>query len=120
MARRISGRGTGDGDAAAIRELCRAPNVGPATAGDLLRLGIRRIEDLAGKDPDRLYDALCRRDGAPHDVCVRDVFHALVLFAETGEARPWWFFSQARKAREARGADAPRPRTHGSPAPRRR
>ncbi|MBI3271482.1 MAG: mitomycin resistance protein [Planctomycetes bacterium] len=92
---------TASADVTARKRLLQLPNVGPATAGDLLRLGITRKEELAGRDPDRLYDALCRIDGAPHDVCLRDVFAALVAFANGGPALPWWSFSAERKAREA-------------------
>ena len=47
--------------AAARREaeitLRAIPNVGPAPADDLIRLGITRLEDLAGRDSDELYGA---------------------------------------------------------------
>jgi hypothetical protein len=78
------------------------PNVGPATADDLLRLGIRRPEDLVGRDPDALYDELTVLDGVPHDPCMRDMLAAVVSYAETGRAAPWWHFTPERKAREGR------------------
>ena len=58
------------------RRLRALPNVGPAMADDLMRLGIGRVEDLIGRDGDELYEALCRLDGVRHDPCVRDVFAA--------------------------------------------
>ncbi len=76
------------------------PNVGPAMAEDLLRLGILRLEDAAGQDPDALYRALCVLDGVRQDPCVRDVFAAVVAYANGEEARPWWAFTPARKARD--------------------
>ena len=81
--------------------LCAIPNVGPATAGDLIRLGLTRLEDMAGRDPEELYTTLCRLDGVRHDPCVRDVFAAVVAYANGEEARPWWAFSAERKACEA-------------------
>lgn len=81
-------------------ELERIPNVGPAMAGDLLRLGITRTSDLVNRDPDQMYDELCRIDGKRHDPCVRDVFAAVVDFARGGPARPWWHFTPDRKARD--------------------
>ncbi len=76
------------------------PNVGPATARDLIRLGITRPEDAAGRDPDELYWALCALDGRRIDPCVRDVFAAVVAYANGEEARPWWAFTPARKERD--------------------
>jgi hypothetical protein len=82
--------------------LCAIPNVGPATAGDLIRLGITCLEDMAGRDAEELYGTLCRLDRVRHDPCVRDVFAAVVAYANGEEARPWWAFTPARKAHEAR------------------
>jgi hypothetical protein len=82
-------------------DLERLPNVGPSTAGDLRRVDVRRIEDLVGLDPDRLYERLCERDGVRHDPCVRDVLESAIRFAEGGPPYAWWFFSRRRKAREA-------------------
>jgi hypothetical protein len=96
-----------DGYAAAAARLRAIPNVGPAIASDLIRLGVTRVEDAAGRDPDALYAALCALDGRRHDPCVRDVFAAVVAYANGEGARPWWTFTPARKARDARTA-APR------------
>lgn len=85
-------------DAAA--RLQTIPNVGPAIAADLIRLGILRTEDAAGQDPDVLYARLCAMDGTRHDPCVRDTFEAVVAYAGGAPARPWWEYSRERKARE--------------------
>lgn len=90
-------RPTGEPEAA--RRLQQIPNVGPAIAQDLMRLGISRLEDLAGREPDELYEALCQRDGVRHDPCMHDVFTAIVAYARGEPARPWWAYSAARKAR---------------------
>jgi hypothetical protein len=89
----------------ASRDLQRLPNVGPAIAGDLLRLGVTSPRQLARRDPVRMYATLCRLDGVRHDPCLLDVFAAIVAHARGGPARPWWEFSRARKRREgvARG-----------------
>jgi hypothetical protein len=99
---RDTGRDLTDADRVAWRALQTMPNVGPAIARDLLRLGIRRPEDLAGQNPDALYDELALLDGAPSDPCVRDVFTAVVEYAETGQPVPWWHFTPDRKAREGK------------------
>lgn len=89
---------------AAARALLDIPNVGPATALDLVRLGIASKRALAGRSPERLYRRLCALDGVRHDPCVLDVFASAVAFAEGGPPRPWWEFSAARKRAEERAA----------------
>ncbi len=76
------------------------PNVGPKMAAELLKLGVRCLEDAAGRDPDEMYHELCAIDAKRHDPCVRDVFAAVVSYADGGPARPWWEFTLERKARE--------------------
>jgi hypothetical protein len=76
------------------------PNIGPAMALDLIRLGVRSKADLAGwSDGRELYDALCELEGVRLDPCVWDVFEAAVDFARGGPPRPWWEYSKIRKAR---------------------
>jgi hypothetical protein len=87
----------------ALTRLQEIPNVGPAMAGDLVKVGILRLEDAAGKDPDEMYQAVCVADGMRHDPCVRDVFAAVVAHAGGEPAQPWWVFSRRRK--EAEGAE---------------
>jgi Pathogenicity locus len=91
----------------AMARLQQIPNVGPKMARALLKLGIRSLEDAAGKDPDEMYYELCAIEAKRHDPCVRDVFAAVISYAEGGPARPWWEFTPERKAREeARRQDA--------------
>ena len=84
-------------DAVAMKELQRIPNIGPSIAQDLIRLKIRSLKDLAGKEPEKLYARLCRMDGVRHDPCLLDVFTAVVKIADGGPARPWWEYSRLRK-----------------------
>ncbi|MEP7234485.1 MAG: helix-hairpin-helix domain-containing protein [Ignavibacteriota bacterium] len=81
-------------------ELLGLTNIGPATAGDLERLGIRTIEKLKKSDPKKLYERLAKMDGYPHDICVLDVFTAIIENAKTGDERSWWYYSRLRKARK--------------------
>lgn len=85
-----------------VARLQEIPNVGPKMAADLLKLGVRRLEDAAGRDSDEMYNELCALDAKRHDPCVRDVFAAVVSFAEGSPARPWWEFTPQRKNREAK------------------
>ena len=81
------------------RGLLALPNVGPATALDLVRLGISDPKQLRKRDPDRMYDALCKLDGVHHDPCLLDVFASVVAFVNGAPARPWWAYTPKRKAR---------------------
>src|SRR5215213_8349017 len=84
----------------AVARLKRIPNVGPKMAGELLKLGVTRLEDAAGNDPEEMYLELCAIDAKRHDPCVRDVFAAVVSYADGGPAKPRWEFTPERKARE--------------------
>ena len=81
-----------------IRTLTDLPNVGPAVAADLRRLGIDSPEQLKGRDAFALYDQLCAITGRRQDPCVIDVFLSITRFMEGDEARPWWHYTAQRKA----------------------
>lgn len=89
-----------------IRTLTDLPNVGPAVAADLCRLGIDSPEQLKGRDAFALYDQLCAITGRRQDPCVIDVFLSITRFMEGDEARPWWHYTAQRKA--IRQRDEPR------------
>ena len=82
-----------------MSDLTSVPNIGPAVARKLRRLGIEEPEDLAGQDGEELFERLCAMDGRRHDPCLLDTFVAAVAFADGGPPRPWWEFSRERKAR---------------------
>ncbi len=75
-------------------ELRIIPGVGPSIAIDLRELGIRKVSDLKGKDPERMYRRLIQRRGAHQDRCLLYVFRSAVYFASTPNPRPdlleWW------------------------------
>jgi hypothetical protein len=79
------------------------PNVGPAIATDLRRLGIGAPDELRGRDPYMLYHDLCRATHSLHDPCVLDTFIAVVRYVDGGPAKPWWHYTPERK-RLYRGA----------------
>src|SRR3984957_9144548 len=88
-----------------IAHLEDIPNIGPAVATDLRRLGITSPAELLGRDPYAMYDDLCRIAGQRHDPCLLDTFIAAVRVMEGGPKTPWWKFTAERKrelaAREA-------------------
>ena len=84
-------------------DLRKLPNIGPALARMLIRLGIEQAEDLRVSDPGQLFRRLCEIDGCRHDLCVLDTLTASVDYATGAPARPWWFYSRQRKAGAALG-----------------
>jgi hypothetical protein len=81
--------------------LTSIPNVGPAIARKLQRVGVQEPVDLRGQDADELFERLCALDGRRHDPCLLDTFHAAVDVADGKPARPWWEYSRERKAAAA-------------------
>ena len=77
-----------------IRALQVLPGVGPSIARDLLDLGIEEPAQLAGLDPDRLYEDLCALRGERIDPCVKYVFrcahHSATAEHPDPELLKWW------------------------------
>jgi hypothetical protein len=75
-------------------ELQQLPAIGPSMARDLRRLGIRSVNDLARRDPERLYARLCAISGVRQDPCVLYTFRCAVYAARTEKPDPellkWW------------------------------
>lgn len=74
--------------------LMEIPFVGRSIATDFEDLGVRVVDDLRGRDPAELYEALCDLRGAHIDRCVLYVFRSSVYYAETSSPDPelvkWW------------------------------
>jgi Pathogenicity locus len=85
-------------DRTRLRLLTDLPNIGKACAADLCLLGIHEPAHLAGKCPIAMYEALCEITGARHDPCVIDVFMSVTRFMAGEAPRPWWAFTDERKA----------------------
>jgi Pathogenicity locus len=88
------------------REIARLediPNVGPAIAADLRRLGIIQPDDLLGRDPYEMYDDLCLITGQRHDPCLLDTFIAAARFMAGEPKKPWWKYTAERKRKLAIG-----------------
>lgn len=75
-------------------DLQSIPGVGPSLAQDLRDLGIQKVAELRGQNPQRLYDQLIAQRGIHQDRCVLYVFRCAVYFAETpepdAERLKWW------------------------------
>lgn len=77
-----------------LKELQVIPGVGKAVAQDLINLGIHRVSDLKGRDPQKLYDDLCTLQGIKVDRCMLYTFRCAVYFASHEKHDPkklkWW------------------------------
>ncbi len=85
-----------------LGELETIPGVGPSIGQDLRDLGLRRVEDLAGKDPGEMYKMLCELRGAKIDRCVLYVFRCATYFAGNRTHDPellkWWNWKDRKTA----------------------
>jgi hypothetical protein len=79
------------------KTLEQLPNIGPALAADLRRLGIHHPSELRTRDPFQLYQALCRATGKRQDPCVLDTFMAATDFMRGAAPTPWWHYTAQRK-----------------------
>ncbi|MDQ7798900.1 MAG: helix-hairpin-helix domain-containing protein [Candidatus Edwardsbacteria bacterium] len=78
----------------AIKKLQTIPGVGPSIARDLYQLGIRKVSDLRGRDPEKLYLQSCHQAGKQIDRCLLYVYRCAVYYASAGKHDPkflkWW------------------------------
>jgi hypothetical protein len=83
------------------RKLADLISVGPAMLRDFEILGVRSVAHLARRNPDRLYESLCRVAPQHQDICCLDVFRAAVAQARDPqlpvERCQWWYWSRDRK-----------------------
>ena len=81
-------------DKTALKNLQIIPGVGKSIARDLYDLGIREVSDLKKKNPEKLYNELCRKRGMHIDRCMLYVLRGAVYFASTKRHNPkllkWW------------------------------
>ena len=94
----------------ATRQLSELISVGPAMLRDFEVLGVRSVGQLARRNPERLYESLCRLAPQHQDICCLDAFRAAVAQARDPrlpvEQCQWWYWSRERKrvAKRARNA----------------
>ena len=77
-----------------VDELQKIPGVGKSIAQDLRIIGIKKVNDLCNRNPEVLYNDLCKRMGKPIDRCMLYVFRCAVYFASHTKHDPeklkWW------------------------------
>ena len=78
----------------AADSLLEIPGVGKSIANDLHILGIHKVQDLIGQDPEILYKGLCAEYKMRIDPCVLYTFRCAVYYAENVKHDPsllkWW------------------------------
>lgn len=83
------------------RQLKDLVSIGPAMLADLELLGINSVAHLRLRNPQRMYQQLCRIKRTSIDPCCLDVFVAAVAQARDPnlpiEQRQWWYWSKVRK-----------------------
>lgn len=84
-------------DRAKLNKLTDLPNIGKASAADLVLLGYQHPQDLVGADPFQMYHELCLKTGVRHDPCVIDVFMSVTRFMAGEPPKLWWDFTDERK-----------------------
>ncbi|WP_417705671.1 helix-hairpin-helix domain-containing protein [Rheinheimera aquimaris] len=80
-----------------VTKLTDLPNIGKASAADLVVLGIEKPADLLGQAPYDMYYRLCDITGQRHDPCVIDVFISITRFINGDDPKPWWHYTAERK-----------------------
>ena len=76
--------------------LTKIPGVGKSISEDLFNIGIRKISDLKGQNPQKLYEKSNKFEGVKQDRCLLYVFRCAVYYAETPEKKrnkeklKWW------------------------------
>jgi hypothetical protein len=87
-------------------ELQAIPGIGKSLAVDLRDLGYKRVADLKGEDPQKMYDRLIKLRGAHQDRCVLYVFRCAVYYASRAKHDPeklkWWNWSDENLVRRKR------------------
>jgi len=75
-------------------DLTQIPYVGKSIASDFEKIGISKISDLRGKNPEDLYYNICATQGYRVDRCVLYVCRSAVHYAENENPDPekvkWW------------------------------
>jgi hypothetical protein len=77
-----------------LKELRTIPGVGKSISIDLWNLGIRSVNDLRKKNPERLYDRHCKQKKMIVDRCMLYVLRCAVYYASEKKPKPelllWW------------------------------
>ena len=81
-------------------DLEQIPGVGKSIAEDLRHIGIMTVDQLKGRNPEELYEKLCRFKASPVDRCMLYVLRCAVYYASNDDPNPqllkWWKWKDKR------------------------
>ena len=77
--------------------LTELPNVGKAIASDLQKIGIATSSEIEQRDALAIFEELREVMGNRHDPCVYYTLLSVKHFLLTGDALPWWKFTDQGK-----------------------
>jgi hypothetical protein len=77
-----------------LMNLRTIPGVGKEISEDFWNIGLRSVRDLKDKNPEKLYEKLCRYEGRHIDRCMLYVFRCAVYYAShmrhNSKLLQWW------------------------------
>lgn len=83
-----------------LKQLQTIPSIGKECSLDLWNIGIRKISDLDGENPDKLYKKLNEVSGATHDICMLYIFRCAVYYASEKIHEKvklnWWYWKDKK------------------------
>ena len=78
----------------ALKPLEQIPGVGKSIAQDLRDIGINSVDELKGKEAEKLYKKMCNFKASPVDRCMLYVLRCAGYYASNTEHDPnllkWW------------------------------
>ncbi len=81
-------------------DLLTIPNIGKKTKKSLFNIGITCVQELKGKDPEKLYQKDCHKKGFQEDRCQLYLFRMAVYYAENEKHDPeklkWWYWKDKK------------------------
>lgn len=87
-----------------MSDLTNIPGIGENIEHHLMNIGINKISDLKGKNPEDLYMQDCLYKGFREDRCILYVFRLAVYFAENekheAEKLKWWYWRDKKYPEE--------------------
>lgn len=82
----------------ALKELQQIPSIGPKVGEMLIEIGVLKIDDLKGGNPETLYQQICAVRNETLDRCVLYHFRCAVYFASNENPDPdllkWWCWKE--------------------------
>ncbi|HZV71166.1 MAG TPA: helix-hairpin-helix domain-containing protein [Saprospiraceae bacterium] len=79
-----------------LKEFQTIPSIGKACSLDLWNMGFRKVSELKGKNPAKLYAQLNTVTGMTHDICMLYTFRCAVYFVTENkhdkEKLNWWYW----------------------------